>query len=74
MPYVLKVKKGVKYISGRKSRGGCLRTAGGRVQVFEKKSTAQNAKDQIINRWVKEGTLKKEEKQKVKNRIVIKQI
>jgi len=74
MPYVLRVKKGVKYKSGRKSRGGLLRTSGNRYQVFEKKSTATKAKNHIINQWEKRGLIPKGTKTKCKNRIVIKKI
>ena len=74
MGYVLKTKKGIKFTTGRKSRGGCLRTQGNRVQVFEKKKTAQDAKKYIINRWAKNGQIPKDKKKAFSNRIVIKKI
>jgi len=50
MSYILKYKKGSPLQSGRKTRGGCLRTAGGRVPVFDTKKTALDVKRRVINR------------------------
>ena len=56
MSYVLKYKKGIPLESGRKTKGGCLRTAGGRVPVFDTKKVATYVKHKIIIRKWKSPT------------------
>lgn len=70
MGYVLKVKKGMKLTSGKKTRGGCLRTAGSRAYVFDTKKQAKAALESNIKKWTKN----KEKRKKYKNRMTIKKV
>jgi len=70
--YVLKIRKGTKMLSGRKSSGGCLRTKGNRAVVFETKAKAKQALDYNINRWLKQNPGKT--KKDFENRIAIKKV
>ena len=70
MAYVLKSKHGIPLKTGGKSKGGLLRMPGGRVPVYDKKSTAIKVRRIIANRAYRDPIRRK----KVINAIIIKKI